>query len=297
MREGDADAVLAGAGAQIVVHRDLDASLGQALRGAAATVAVEERLAEAGLSAREQEEALAAPAVAVRALEPDEGGAGGVAFVTALLLYGQLVGFGVWVANGIAEEKSSRVVELLLGAIRSTQLLAGKVLGIGVLGLVQLLGIAAAGLALAVGLGAVELDGDTLRGIGAALTFFVFGYALYAAMFAVAGALVSRQEDVQATTTPLIVVLVASFFVALQALQDPTSALASIASYVPLSSPMVMPSRLITGDAGPAEAALAIVLLVAGAAVLLAVAARVYDNAVLRMGARVPLRAALAGRR
>ncbi|MBJ7329538.1 MAG: ABC transporter permease [Solirubrobacteraceae bacterium] len=288
------DAVLTGAGAQIIVQEDLDERLGQALRGAASTVALDDELADAGVSEADRRGALAPPRVAVRAIAPDDDGAAGVAFVAALLLYGQLITFGMWVANGIAEEKGSRVVELLLSAIPSTPLLAGKILGIGVLGFVQLLVIAVPGIGLAGALDVVDLDAGMLGALAVTLGFFLLGYLVYAALFAVAGALVSRQEDVQSTVSPLLILLVASFFIALQAMQDPSSMLASVAALVPLSSPMVMPPRVIAGDAGTAEALLAVALLVLTAAGVLALAARVYDHAILRMGARVPLREALA---
>lgn len=297
VRDDQADAALVGAGAQVIVVDDLDAELAQALGAAVVIQNADAQLARAGIDSVARRTATAPPSLAVRALDADDGGAAGVAFVAALLLYGQLITFGVWVANGIAEEKGSRVVELLLSATRSLNLLVGKVVGIGVLGLVQLVLIGLVGLAAAALLDVVTIDGSIAVALAATLGFFVIGYALYAALFAVAGALVSRQEDVQSTTTPLVLILVVAFVVAIQALQDPGSAIASAGALVPFSSPMVMPSRLITGDADATDAALAIALLLLTAAMLLAVAARVYDTAVLRTGARVSLREALAGQR
>ncbi len=297
VREDRVDAALLGAGAQVAVLDGLDGEVAQALRTAVARSALSAELARAGAS-EELRRAAADPPVrlAVRPLEPDDGGAAGIAFFAALLLYGQLITFGLWVAYGIAEEKGSRVVELLLSATRSLPLLTGKVLGLGVLGLVQLLLVAGVGLAAGAALDVVDVD-ETLAGaLAATLGFFTLGYVLYAALFAVAGALVSRQEDAQSTTSPLIFALVGAFFIALQALQEPASRLAEIAALVPFSAPMVMPARLITGDAGPADALLAIVLLLATAALTLALAARVYDRAILRTGGRVPLREALTGR-
>ena len=150
--------------------------------------------------------------------DPDRDSKAAVAFVAVLLLYGQLFGYGVWVATGVIEEKSSRVVEVLLSAIRARQLMAGKIAGIGVLGLLQLVFIAV------VRHHARERDrGDRpsprIRFSAAALTigWFVLGFAFYAAMFAVAGALVSRMEELQNAIVPINLLVFASFLISIGA--------------------------------------------------------------------------------
>lgn len=296
VEDDEADAALLG-GVQVLVEDGLDGRLAQALDFGVLDATAAVRLERAGAADGMRRVTLDPPPLVVRSIDADGDRAASVAFVAALVLYGQLLTFGIWVASGIAEEKGSRVVELLLSATRSTALLAGKVAGIGALGFAQLLLIAGVGLALAAGLDVMALDEVALRAVAVTLAFFVLGYALYAAMFAVAGSLVSRPEDAQSAASPLTLILVASFFLALQAMQDPASPVAEIAALVPLSSPVVMPSRLIAGDAGAGEAVIAVALLAACAAALLALAARVYDRAVLRTGGRVPLREALAGRR
>lgn len=288
VRDGTTDVAIIGSGAQILVRDGLDDTVAQALQSAVTARALE--LQAGGAAVRKI--VADPPRLTVRRLEPDDSGAAGVAFVAALLLYGQLITFGLWVANGIAEEKGSRVIELLLSATRPLALLAGKVAGIGLLGFGQLLLVGAAGLAAGVGLDVIDLDGGVAGALGATLLFFVLGYAVYAALFAVVGSLVSRQEDVQSTASPLVLVLVGAFFVAVQALQSPTSTLAGIAAIVPFSSPLVMPARLITGDAGPADAVVAAALLIGTAIAVLTLAARVYTRTILRTGARVPLREA-----
>ncbi|MDP9401464.1 MAG: ABC transporter permease [Actinomycetota bacterium] len=106
------------------------------------------------------------------------------------------------------------------------------------------------------------------------LAFFVVGYAFYAALFAVAGALVPRQEEIQQTSTPITIVLFASFFLSFAALNDPGSTLARVLSFVPPSAPMVLPVRLIAGEVAAWEVALGVALLVLASAALLVVAAR-----------------------
>lgn len=214
-----------------------------------------------------------------------------IAFVAVVILYGQLLGYGFWVATGVVEEKATRVVELLLSAIRPRQLLAGKVIGIGLLGLGQLLLIGLFGVVIGAAAGQLDVNGDVAVAVGVVLLWFLLGFALYSCAFAVAGALVPRQEEIQSVTAPLTIVILASFFLSFGALDDPGSTLARVLSLVPPSAPMVMPVRLIAGDVPAWEVALAIALTLAAATALIAIAARIYGAAVLRTGSRVTLRA------
>ncbi len=214
----------------------------------------------------------------------------GIAFVAVVILYGQLLGYGFWVASGVVEEKSTRVVELLLSAITPRQLLAGKVIGIGVLGISQLLVIGLVGAAVGAATGQLDVTGDLVSAVGVVLAWFVLGFLLYSCAFAVAGALVARQEEVQSVTAPLTILVVASFFLSFGALDDPDSSLAHVLSFVPPSAPMVMPVRQIAGNVTASEMLVAIVLTLVAAAALIALAARVYGAAVMRTGSRVTLR-------
>jgi ABC-2 type transport system permease protein len=214
----------------------------------------------------------------------------GIAFVAVVILYGQLLGYGFWVASGVVEEKSTRVIELLLSAIRPRQLLAGKVIGIGVLGFSQLLLIGLVGAAIGAATGQLDVSGDVVAAVGVVLAWFVLGFGLYACAFAVAGALVPRQEEVQTVTAPLTILVVASFFLSFGALDDPDSTFARVLSFIPPSAPMVMPVRQIAGNATTAEVLLAVAITLAAAVALIALAARVYGAAVMRTGSRVGLR-------
>jgi ABC-2 type transport system permease protein len=205
-----------------------------------------------------------------------------LAFVGVVALYGQLFAYGYWVASGVVEEKASRVIEVLLATIRPSQLLRGKILGIGVLGLCQLLLIAAVGLATARAAGLLRFPAGAMVAVGAVLLWFVLGYFFYATLFAVAGALVPRQEDLQASMTPLTVLVVASFFVGIAAVRDPSTTLASVASVLPFSAPLVMPSRMLLGQLGLWQGLLAAAVTVGATVALVPVATTVYARAVLR---------------
>jgi len=147
--------------------------------------------------------------------------------------------------------------------------------------------------ALALATGSLEVEGDVAATVGIVLLWFPLGYALYASLFASAGALVSRQEDLQSSTTPLSLVIVASYLLSFVALQDPGGTLARIASIVPVSSPLMMPSRLALGEASAGEAVLAVAIIVLTTLAVMSFGARVYEGAVLRTGKPVGLREAL----
>ena len=185
VRSGDADAGITHAADAIVVREELDDNLGVALQEGARR-----------LRLREQPP----PPLPVRPLEAVDTNSGqqqSLAFVAVLLLYAQLIAYGFWLASGIVEEKASRIVEVLLATIRPRELLAGKIVGIGVVALSQLLLIGVVATALAVATGTLELAGDAVGALGVVLAWFVLGYAFYSCLFAVAGALVPRPEDVQ----------------------------------------------------------------------------------------------------
>jgi len=217
----------------------------------------------------------------------------GLAFVGTLLLYIAIITFGYYVASGVVEEKSSRVAELVLSAIRPVELLTGKVVGIGLLGLVQLVAVSGIGLAAALGTGLVDLPATAASTAVLVVLFFVLGYAFYACAFAVAGAIVSRQEDVQSTTSPMLIALVSGYLAAISVIDKPESTLATVCTFLPPVAPMIVPARA-AQDALPAwELALSVVLMLAGTAALMRLAARIYERAVLRMGAPLKLREAL----
>jgi ABC-2 type transport system permease protein len=277
-----------------IVSRDAPPDeLEQLLQAAAREVRAGETLRSEGLGPAEARRALNPPALRTARLESDDDqGDEGVAFAASLILYLQLVGYGLAVASGVVEEKASRVVEVLLAAIPPRALLAGKIAGIGLLGLLQLVLTAFAGLGLAAASGAIDLDGGDAGTLLVVLAWFLLGYVLWASLFAVGGAVVSRQEDLQASTTVLTVLLVICYLISLPVLDDPDSPLAVAGSLFPFSSPIVMPVRVAVGDVETIEIVASLALLAAAIAVLIPMGARIYENAVLRMGKPLKLREA-----
>ena len=261
------------------------------VQSALAALSVADQLTEAGVLLEP------APAVDVVALEADEEDRTQATIVALLgvgLLYFLFILFGQFVAQGVVEEKSSRVVELLLATMRPWQLLAGKIVGLGLLGLMQIAVIAVVGVAGALAFDVVDLPGQLIGTVLTVLAWFVIGYAFYAAVFAVAASLVSRQEDLGSVLTPTSIVLVVGFVIAVQAAQDPGSTMATVTSFIPGLSPMVMPVRQAAGEAAWWEVGLAVLLMLLAIAVIVRIGGRIYSGALLRTGGRLKLREALA---
>ena len=297
VRDGDVDASLLDA-ERIVVLSEPPLELIGVLQAVSARERSEGALGDAGLSPEEIATALEQPALTVRALEPlDERQReyAAVGFVGVLALYGQLFAYGYWVAAGVVEEKSSRVVEVLLATVRPSQLLRGKILGIGVLGLVQMSLIGAVGFAATQVLGALRFPLGALGVIGLVLLWFVLGYFFYAGLFAVAGSIVPRQEDLQATMTPLSIFIIVSLFLGIEANRHPDALLAIVASFLPPSAPLVMPSRLVLGDASVWQGLLSAAVSIGSTFALVPVATKIYSRAVLQPG-KVRIRQVLRGR-
>jgi ABC-2 type transport system permease protein len=293
---GDVDVVFLGSD-RVLVDSELSGRTEQVVQTAYRQAAGAERITAAGLDAAAVARALNVPPLAVTAIDPPDPDAGarrGAAFFGVLLLYFQLIGYGVWVALGVVEEKSSRVVELLLATLRPWQLLAGKVIGIGLLGLGQLVLTGLVGIIAALGTGLVDVPTGIAGVAGQVLVWFLLGFAFYACLYAALASLVSRQEEVQNVTAPLSVVLVGSFFLALTAQGSPDSGLARVTSIVPPFSTMVMPIRWASGNVPLWQVGVSMLLMVIAVVLLIRVAGRIYAGAVLRSGPRMRIKDALA---
>jgi ABC-2 type transport system permease protein len=292
LENGSVDAVLE-EGPLLVSKEAAPAPLVSAVQEAAVSRGIEAALVQGGVPPDKIAGVLDPAPVPVKTLrkpDPNREINATAALVGMLLLYGQLFGYGVWVATGVIEEKASRVVEILLSTIRSRQLLAGKILGIGTLGLLQLFIVTLYAIGLARVTGVIPLPAHVLGAAVIVLFWFVLGFAFYASLFAVAGSLVSRMEELQNVIVPLNLAIFASLFISLAAIQDPGSTLARVASIFPFSAVLTKPVRMVLGSASPLEIAASIVLLVGSTAALVPLAGRLYTGAVLHLGAKVKLR-------
>ncbi|MBD7949658.1 ABC transporter permease [Oerskovia rustica] len=298
--DGDLDALVTGSPESftVVVREELGTTLSPVFTGLAQQAALSGAVTDLGgdPSAVAQEIATAAPTV--ETLEPAEerdpaqivtGMVGGILIFIALMTCGQLV------AQGVVEEKTSRVVELLLATIRPWQLMAGKVLGIGVIGLMQLVVVVGGGVGTAFALGLVDASSVNLGATAAwVLVWFVIGFVMYSLALAALAALVSRQEDVGSVITPVLTLMMIPYIIGISiGPWDPENPLVVWLSYIPFCSPLLMPIRIALGTVETWEILLAVGLSLALVPVLVWLAGKIYSNAVLRTGGRIKLKDAL----
>jgi ABC-2 type transport system permease protein len=295
MDEGDLDAILID-GSEVIVESvggfGESAILGLLQQGAA-SVQLETIVAEGGETAADVIEVMTSDPLETTTLsgqEPGDETRGAVAYAGLLLLYMAVLLYGQWMLTGVTEEKSNRVVEVLLSSVKAWQILAGKIIGIGALGIAQFAGtILIALLALRL-TDAVELPSlDTALMINL-VVWFILGFLLFAVMYGAAGSLVSRMEDAQTVAFPMSMVAVAGFFVSIAALSDPDGTVAVIGTFIPFTAPFVVPVRAAL-EAIPAwQYIAAVVITIATIVGLVLVAGRIYAGGLLRFGTRVKLR-------
>jgi ABC-2 type transport system permease protein len=283
---------------------------------AATALTIADRLERAGVSEADRAGIFAAPDFTATAADPDDardeedfGGAILLTYVVVILTFMAILTYGNWVAQSVAEEKSNRVMELLVTAATPRQLLTGKVLGTSAAGLTQYLAMI-----LAVVAGFVA-NGPVADALGVAgqlpftlpelepmwvvsfTAFFLLGFVLYATLYAAAGSLVSRVDDVQQAVGPLIYLAMAGYFVSFFAMNVPDAGWVRLASFVPFFSPYLIPARMLLTNVEAWEVGLALVLLALTVAGAIWVAARIYSAGVLMYGQRVGIRTILKATR
>lgn len=297
VRDGDADAAVVD-GREVIVDDDPDDTLAAAIQSVRRELAMRAALDDAGVPPDELRSALDPAPLIVSVLDPgneDLGARQGIAFIAILLLYIAIFTYGMWVATGIVEEKSSRVIEVVLSAIRPRELLAGKVVGLGLLGLGQFALVVAVGVIGANLLDNVDMPEITAGWAALIVLWFLLGYAFYACLYACAGAIVSRQEDLQSSTGALNMIVIGAYILSFVALQEPDGMLMKVLSFLPPSAPMAMPARWLVADVPAWQMIASVALTLLTIAALLRLATVVYSRAALRMGPKVSLRSVLAG--
>ena len=215
-----------------------------------------------------------------------------VAYAGSLLLFMSLAFYGQWVISGVVEEKNNRVVEVILSAVRPRDLLAGKVIGIGSLGLAQLVLVVGFAVGLLVG-GVFDAPASLGADVALVVPWFVLGFALYAVAYAVAGALASNQQNAETAAQPVTYALLTVYFGSYIVLAaDPEGPLASLLTVFPLTAPLVLPARSALVGVPLWQHGLAILLVVAAIVALVRFAGRVYALGLLHGGSGLGLRAA-----
>jgi ABC-2 type transport system permease protein len=296
LADGDASVVLADTD-EIIFYTDVSSRLSALISGAVNTSVKSEALSDLGLSDGEVATAIAPVPVTIVTLEEEdaeEDAKRAAAFVGTLALYISILMFGQFVAMGTVEEKQNRVVEVILSRVRPWQILTGKVIGIGALGLLQLALLAGAAYFSAQMADIADVDPASigLPIIGAVFFWFILGYTFYAFLYAAVGSTVSRQEDLQGAMMLPIILILPGYFLALVAAENPDDLVPTLGSMFPPWAPFVMPVRIAAGAAQPWEIVVAVVGTAVASAALVWVGSRVYAGALLRTGGRVKLREA-----
>jgi ABC-2 type transport system permease protein len=277
-------AVVAGDTPSVVVRSGQHAELAAFARQVLAQRQLAGDLAQAGLSPTQVEDAIGQPAVPIDQRRADDESRRGAAAIIAVGLYIILLMLTIQVSGGVAIEKANRISEVLLAVVRPAPLLFGKVIAVGLIGVLTLLaGVVPVVVKLVLG---GDLPAGLVSGLVAGGAWFLLGAALYLTIAGALGALVERQEEAGSAVAPLSIILIGSYIVGQSASDSPLGAVLSV---LPLSSAMVMPSRIAVGDASATAIAASLVLAAGSVVVAVRIGAGVYRRAIVRTGRRLKL--------
>jgi ABC-2 type transport system permease protein len=227
-----------------------------------------------------------------------------LAYVGIILIFMSVYLYGVMVANGVAEEKGSRIMEILVNAATPFQLMTGKILGLGAAGLTQMSAFVIVGISalllqnpirdalLGNNSSALNLDitSSSITLLLLLLVYFILGFLLYATLFAAMGALVKRQDEVQNAVQPLTWLFMIGYIVSFFGIYNPNATWVKVISYIPFWTPTTMLMRIGVGSATWWEIALTIVLMIVAIFICAVIGARIYRLGVLMYGQRPGLR-------
>lgn len=297
---GDLDALLIGPSDdfRVVTKDSLDYYLESALTMFVQQEALSRYILELGGSATSLEDTLTSRTLDIESIKPPEEIDSSriiAGMLCGVLLFVGILGGGQLIAQGVVEEKSSRVVELLLATVKPWQLMTGKILGIGTAAFTQV--------ALFVATAYISFQSTSLSdrisfsmgGVAfSIILWFLIGFTTYAILLAALASLVSRQEEVSSVVTPVMIILMIPYFASVTvAPQEPNGAIMTWLSQLPLTAPLSMPTRLAVTTVPTSQLALALVLNILLIPALIWLASKIYSNAILRTGARIKLSEAL----
>ena len=249
-------------------------------------------MADAGMSAQEIEDAFKQVEIKTEATGRGFWEGYSQTYVMLMMLYMSTILYGQFVASSVANEKNSRAMELLITSAKTENLMFGKIIGIGSAGLLQLV------IWIAAIVGGYLLNRDFWSGIPVlsealdmspqtiffTLLFYIIGFFMYASMYGAIGSLVSRTEDINTVSTPVVLLVVASFLAAMAAISTPDALYVKILSLVPFTAPMVMFVRISMSEVHPLIIALSVLLSVGATALIALLSASIYRIGVLMYG-------------
>ncbi len=218
--------------------------------------------------------------------------------VAAILIYVVILTYGVRITIGVGEEKASRVVEVLLTTLRPVQLLAGKVIGMGLLALAQIAVMVGAYLLLGHALGSSAVRGAATGVVLAGGLWLILGYAFYCTAYAAAGSLITRQADAYNASLPLQIPLLLAYVLAYTVLYAPSvNWFYHVLAFIPFTAPVAMPVLVAVGAAPAWQIALSVVISLASTVAMVRLAGTIYERAILRTGSRLRVRQVLRSAR
>lgn len=290
---GTATAAVAGT-SEVIWKNSQNTQLAEVLAAALAQVTIAQRARQLGISPAQLGQLLAParPKLTVLHPQPSRGPQTVIALVGVILLFVALNFYGAYVLTGVVEEKSSRIVEVLLARTRPADLLVGKVTGIGLLGLAQFGGLAAAAAITLQIIRPPDLPAGTTALIAIVLIWFILGYAFFSLMYGMLGALASRTEDAQAAAAPLTVFMMLIYFGAFASIASPHAWWITPASLFPPTAPIYMPLRVAVTDVPAWQIVAAAGLMIIAILAMIQAGGRVYRGAVLHTSGRLGLRQA-----
>jgi ABC-2 type transport system permease protein len=279
-----------------------------AIRRAVRSSLVAAGLQQAGIPAAEVTTALQRPQVGLSIERVGQEGVAHqdvlavLAMVLCFVLYMMFIVYGQVIVRGVLEEKNSDIVEVLISSVRPSELMLGKVLGIGAVGLTQIgiwavtVGLLAlyglSGAMVALSQAGVDLSGVSLPYVGIGLAFlayYVLGFLLYASAFAAVGALVGDDQQAQQMNFPVMLLIIVPFVLAFSGINTPDAGWLAAASLFPFFSPILMLVRIVTGVAATWQIVTSLILLVLTIWGVSWVAGRIYRVGILMKGKRPTL--------
>ncbi|MCH5643159.1 MULTISPECIES: ABC transporter permease [unclassified Gordonia (in: high G+C Gram-positive bacteria)] len=287
--DGDLEAVVVTGpnSSYTLISKDgIEESLSGVLRGAIAQTELARGLAARNVDAT----TLPQPSISMSETEPADPAVGQrivVAIVGSMLLITAIMMGGNMIAVGVVEEKTSRIVELLLATIKPLHLMWGKIIGIGVVALGQMVLLGITALIAGTATGMLTIAGTALGMFAAVLIWFLLGFVFFATLYAAAGAMVSRQEEIGSTITPLTILSLAVMYSGIFGIQALDSTFIQTLSWIPPFSSVLIPIRIATGDTDPVQIVVSLLLMVAACVIATWLAAKVYQRSILRTGSRV----------
>ncbi|PWD44887.1 sodium ABC transporter permease [Gordonia paraffinivorans] len=275
------------AGSYVILGKDgIDPAVEGPIRTAVSQEALSRALADRGVDAA----SLPAVDVTVTSIDParpDEGQRIVIAMVGFVLLMLAITMGGTMVAVGVVEEKTSRVVELLLATIKPLHLMWGKVIGIGAVVLTQVVLLGATAVIAGTATGILTVPGAAVSMFAASLAWFVLGFLFFASLYAASGAIVSRQEELSSSSAPLTVLSLAVLYSGIFGVQALDSTIVETLSWLPPFSAALMPIRIATGDTDVVQIVVTFLLMALATAAATWVTARIYQRSILRTGSRM----------